>query len=323
MYTFARKSIRFLLALVLAVAGFALTGLHASAAPVTINLCASTGSITMPDSTSVPVWGFVLNPGSCTAGLVTSLPGPVLEVHAGDVVTVNLAGALPAGHTASVEIPGLSVSPVAGGYQFTASRVGTFVYQSDADAGRQMAMGLYGALVVRPVGEPAGFASGACSANPGSAYGGNAFDRECLLVLSQVDPAFNAAPDTFDMNNYLATYWLINGKAYPDASLNPLVSGAAGQKLLLRYVNAGYDNTAMMLLGAHQQVLARDAYPWNHPFLASTEIIPAGGTEDALVTVPSSGAPSANGFPLFNRNLHVTSGSPASAPGGMLTFIKP
>jgi len=321
MYRITGKTIRFLLALALALGGFALAGRHASAGPVTITLCASDGAITMPDATVVPVWGFVLNPGSCTPGLITALPGPMLEVNQGDVVTVNLASALPVGHTASFEVPGLSVSPTAGGYQFTASRVGTFVYQSDADAGRQMAMGMYGALIVRPTAAAAQFASNACSANPGSVYG-NAFDRECLMVLSQVDPAFNANPGGFDMNDYLATYWLINGKAYPDVSLNPLVTGSAGQRLLLRYVNAGYDNTAMILLGAHEQVLARDAFPLNHPFLADAEVIPAGGTEDAIFTVPAGAPPSPNGFPLFNRNLHVTSGSPASAPGGMLTFIK-
>jgi FtsP/CotA-like multicopper oxidase with cupredoxin domain len=139
-----------------------------------------------------------------------------------------------------------------------------------------------------------------------------------LLVLSALDPNFNANPDTFDMNNYLAIYWLINGKAYPDTAALP---ASPGQRLLLRYANDGFDNSAMMLVGMHQQVLARDAYALNNTFLANTETIPAGATEDAIVTVPASAPPGANGFPLFNRNLHVTNGSPASDPGGMLTFI--
>ncbi len=186
-----------------------------------------------------------------------------------------------------------------------------------------MAMGLYGALIVRPAAEAAAFTASSCSTTAGAAYG-NAFDQECVLLLSALDPNFNAAPDTFDMNNYLATYWLINGQAYPNTTP---ITAPAGQRLLLRYVNAGYDNTAMMLLGMHQRVVARDAYPMNNPFLANAETIPAGGTEDALVTIPATAAPTANGFPLFNRNLHVTNGRTTAGtyatPGGMLTFIRP
>src|SRR5581483_1290089 len=48
---------------------------------------------------------------------------------------------------------------------------------------------------------------------------------------------------------------------------------------------------------------------------------PAGATEDAIATVPAGSPPSANGYALYNRQLHVSNG-PAS-PGGMLTFITP
>ena len=151
---------------------------------------------------------------------------------------------------------------------------------------------------------------------------------EAPLVLSAVDPAFNNAGDpmTFNMYTYRATYWLINGKAYPDTTG---ITAAAGQKVLLRYLNAGYDNTTMMLLGMHEHVVAKDAWPLSNAYDANAETIPAGATEDAIATVPAGGAPSSNGFPLFNRQLHLTNGdqtgqSPSpSAGGGMLTFIHP
>src|SRR5262249_50303744 len=100
---------------------------------------------------------------------------------------------------------------------------------------------------------------------------------------------------------------------------------------LLRYLNAGYDNTSMSLLGMHQRVLARDANLLNDPFDAAAETIPAGATEDAIATVPAGPAPSGHGYALFNRNLHVTNGVAPSgeyttsltAGGGMLTFIHP
>jgi FtsP/CotA-like multicopper oxidase with cupredoxin domain len=172
-------------------------------------------------------------------------------------------------------------------------------------------MGLYGALIVRPTGQPT------------QAYGAStAFDVEQTLVLGAIDPNFNAAPDTFDLNDYLATYWLINGTSRPDT---PSIVAPVNQRLLLRYLNAGFDNTSMMLVGLHQQVVARDARLLNNPFDANTETIPAGGTEDTIVVMPSSPAPpSANGYPLFNRNLHLTNGpgpTPTSSDAGMLTFI--
>ena len=139
-------------------------------------------------------------------------------------------------------------------------------------------------------------------------------------MLSAVDPNFNAAPDTYNMYQYLATYWLINGKAYPNTAP---INAAPGQRLLLRYLNAGYDNTTMQLLGMHEQVLARDARLLNNPFFANAETFPAGSTEDVIAIVPASDPPSPNGFALYNRQLHVTNGSPGSFPGGMLTFISP
>src|SRR5262249_47165584 len=134
---------------------------------------------------------------------------------------------------------------------FTASRPGTYLYQSSGDAGRQAAMGLYGALIVRPL-----------TANQAYDTAAPAYRREAQLVLSAIDPNFNAAPETFDMHSYNATYWLINGTAYPDT---PPIAAPAGQRVLLRYLNAGYDNTTMMLLGMHEHVVARDARLLNNP----------------------------------------------------------
>ena len=73
----AFKKTRALLATVIALAGLTVGGTTASAAPVAINLCASTGSITMPDSVVVPVWGFVQT-ASCCLGprQQRELPGP-------------------------------------------------------------------------------------------------------------------------------------------------------------------------------------------------------------------------------------------------------
>jgi FtsP/CotA-like multicopper oxidase with cupredoxin domain len=221
-----------------------------------------------------------------------------------------------------LEIPGITVdpgptrAPVGGDVTvtFTASAPGTYLYSSGGDAGRQLAMGLAGMLVVRP-------------ATAGQAYAGanTAFDVEAPLVLGAVDPAFNLAPDTFDLHTYTATYWLINGKAYPDTTP---IAATAGQRVLLRYANAGFDNTSMLLLGMHQQVVGKSARALSNPLSATTEIIPAGATEDAIAVMPSTAPPTSHGFPLYDQQLHLTNGAQTGtsagspiAPGGMLTFL--
>jgi FtsP/CotA-like multicopper oxidase with cupredoxin domain len=314
------RKTRALLIVAVTAAAFTVANSSASAAPVTINLCAKPGTATLTGAVSVPIWGFGL--GSC-ATATASLPGPQLVVNEGDTVTVNITNALPAGHTLTFEIPGVTFNAGAtdvaagstGTVSFTASAPGTYLYQAGGGEGRQAAMGLGGALIVN-------------SLTGGQAYdtATTAYDTQATVVLGAVDPNFNAAPDTFDMYSYRATYWLINGKAYPDTAG---ITATAGQRVLLRYVNAGFDNTSMALLGLHEHVVARDAHLLNNPFDANAETIPAGATEDAIATVPAGAAPSTHGFPLYNRQLHVTNGDqtapnpvPATA-GGMLTFIHP
>ena len=321
------KKISALAVLLVSVAGSVLVGSTASAAVVAIELCATTGTVTIPgEAAPVPIWGFGIpsTPGNC-ATATASLPGPRLVVNVGDAVTLTVRNNLPPGsgnvtHALRFELPGMSFAagPVdaavgsAVTIGFTAAAPGTYQYQSGGDAGRQEAMGLSGMFVVRP---PV----------PGQAYGpGTAFDVEANLVLDAVDPAFNNAPDTFDLHAYRATSWLINGSPAPNAG----ITATAGQRVLLRYVNAGFDNTSMALLGMHEHVVARDGRLLDNPLDAVAETIPAGGTEDAIAIVPAGAPPSPNGFPLYNRNLHLTNGpqtgtSPSPAAGGMLTFIHP
>jgi FtsP/CotA-like multicopper oxidase with cupredoxin domain len=324
-----RHLTRGLLVAALVAAGISATGSNASAAAVPVELCAVPGTIDLPGQAGVPIWGFgtPTTPGDCSTA-TASLPGPVIDVNVGDVVTVHVINALPAGSGALIfEAPGIdfdagATDAVVGGAvtrTFTAGAPGTYLYQSSGAAGRQTAMGLYGALVVRPA--------------PNQAYGASThFDVEKVLVLSALDPVFNADPLNADLTTYLPTYWMINGKSYPQ-TMSDGIQASPGQTLLLRYVNAGFDNTSMELLGLHEHVLARDAHLLPQAFDAAVETIPSGGTEDALVTMPATAPPVGNGFALFNRQLHLTNGpttgppdfpaAPTPAPGGMLTFIHP
>ena len=75
-------------------------------------------------------------------------------------------------------------------YTFTATNPGTFLYEAGLlpNAEHQAAMGLYGALIVRPTSAPD-------VVIPGQAYADAAttFVDEAVLVLSEIDPALNNA----------------------------------------------------------------------------------------------------------------------------------
>jgi len=280
---------------------------------VGFDLCASDGTITLPDSTMVTVWGFVdTGGGPCTTGLVTSLPGPELRVNSGDAVTINLTNAL--AENVSVLVAGQSLAATGGtaglftteaaasggtvSYNFTAQE-GTYLYESGTNTSVQLPMGLYGALIVD-------------SGVSGQAYG-EAFDQEAVLLLSEIDPSLNANPGGFDLLDYHPTYWLINGEAYPNTAN---IMANPGDRVLLRYLNAGFDHPSMALLGAYQTVIAKDGFALSNAFDATAEIVPAGTTADMIVDTTGLGEMS---LALYNRNMYVTNGD--AFPGGMLTFI--
>ncbi|HET9667430.1 MAG TPA: multicopper oxidase domain-containing protein [Desertimonas sp.] len=292
-----------------------------------IDLCAKVNPAwNIVGSTTVPIWGFVLDDGTCSGD--AQLPGPTLGVDtppiaAGDTVTINLTN-VDVPENVSVVIPGLASSnpPDTGGvaaggsasYTFTATGPGTYLYESGAqsDAGQVgLPMGLYGAAVVR-------------STTAGQAYdeAWTAYDSEDVLVLSEIDPALNADPagsgcsggkDNCHLLDYHPTYWLINGKAYPDTAP---ISASSGDRLLVRYLNAGSFHHGMELLGAHQRVIAKDAFA-GYPYQVVAETIPSGSTLDAITT-PCVLAGD-DQIPLANANMHLTNVN--ASPGGMLTFL--
>ena len=272
--------------------------------PVTIELCALANTWDLGPTTA-PIWGFALMVGPDCSGEVAQLPGPVLDVDAGDDVTVVLHNEVP-GQTVALEFPGQNLFPDTVGvgtggmksYNFIASDPGTYLYESGMN--RQVLMGLYGALVVRP-------------ATADQAYNGaaSAYDVEAVLVLSEIDPLLNAAPSSFPLVDYAPKYWLINGKAYPGTTS---ISAAAGDRVLLRYLNAGSLHHTMSLLGTHQRAIAKDAYPVRYPYDVVAETIAAGSTADMIATIPSVGT-----YWLYNRQLHLD--NDGDFPGGMMTSI--
>lgn len=194
-------------------------------------LTTKTGYIALPDGNTMYMWGYSDGNGAFQH------PGPVLCVNQGDTVTITLNNTF--AEPVSIAFPG-QVNVTANGapaqpqfdssgnltsltntaaandgsmtYSFVASEPGTYLYQSGTNPEKQVRMGLFGALIVRPT--------------MGAGYGYNRPDskfeptEEFMVLLSEIDPYQHQAAEqnkTFNMNNYHPRYWLINGRGFPDS----------------------------------------------------------------------------------------------------------
>ncbi|WP_426503216.1 multicopper oxidase domain-containing protein [Dactylosporangium sp. McL0621] len=280
----------------------------------TFNLVAKTGYIDTPDGNSVFMWSYA-NADAPDNGHFQS-PGPVLCATQGQTVVVNLTNNLAeptsivfpgqdAQVTATGGAPGLLTTEAAATtgtvtYTFTAGSPGTYLYESGSDIGKQLEMGLYGALIVRP------------AAGANYAYGTTTqFDasREYLLLLSEIDPDLHHAVETggtYDVNSRRDRYFAVNGREFPDTiqdngtALLPnqpygsLVriqpnSAANMQPALIRMINAGALNHPFHPHGNHTTQIAQDGRPLLSPGggAASTEhfgeTVASGQTQDFLL----------------------------------------
>jgi FtsP/CotA-like multicopper oxidase with cupredoxin domain len=235
-------------------------------------------------------------------------PGPVLCVNQGDTVTVTLQNSLPYGLSTSIIFPGqedvmanaapaqpefdvsgnltsLTTSVASGGsltYSFTASRPGTFIYESGTDTKTQVPMGLFGALIVRPA-LGAGFVYNRADSQFTPT-------EEFLALLSEIDPYQHAAWEAgigpgkaFDLNTYRARYWMINGRGFPDsiadnfapwlvsqpygalARIYPYDAATHPYPAVERFINVGTEEYPFHPHGQNGLVIGRDGYPLEGP----------------------------------------------------------
>ena len=288
------------------------------------NLVAQESEVTMPDTTVIPMWGFALDTGqSCIPGTVPVWDvGPDLIV--GDTaLTINLRNCL--SEEVSIVISGQAAvlnpvtftdgqgrtrvksftteTPADGttvvSYTWTGLKPGTFLYQSGTHPGKQVQMGLYGAVKVDD-----------------GAYPGASFDNEVTLLYSEIDPALHRpTPTVAQPLNYKPGYFLINGQPYKDGVTVPLSAGDINQTLLIRFLNAGLKTHVPTLLGGYMTVIAEDGNLYPYPKEQYSVLLPAGKTMDALWDPAAAGI-----YPVYDSRHYMTTGG---APyGGMLAKLQ-
>jgi FtsP/CotA-like multicopper oxidase with cupredoxin domain/plastocyanin len=214
------------------------------------------------------------------------MPGPEIRAREGDRVRITLRNELPVGttiHWHGVNLPpemdgpvGLNQAAVEPGeefiYEFVATPSGTRWYHSHADPTAQIALGLYGPLIVEPR-EPK-----------------RSYDREFTYMLNEwdleltPDVAMGKAPrgpgDQMLRGGELGTdLFLMNGHAHE--SISP-IRLAEGERVLVRLINAGNLPHAIHTHGHSFKIVATDGndVPEGMALLKDTVLIGPGERYD-------------------------------------------
>ncbi len=212
------------------------------------------GSMTMDDGKTVAIWGFSDTAAGQMGGMNASgdFPSPPMRINVGTIVhtelnvpmmngihTIHHHGIEPADHADGV---GHITWDVNGTYtyQWRPMSPGTYFYHCHTNTVLHAEMGMYGALIVDP---PEG---------PGTLLSeGPTYDSEAFWVVDEIDSRWHTQGWTAgtcgeDVGQHLLEpdYFIITGvDASGSSAMNlPPISGniRVGQKLLARYVCAGY-----------------------------------------------------------------------------------
>jgi FtsP/CotA-like multicopper oxidase with cupredoxin domain len=247
-------------------------------------------------------------------------------------------------------------------YRYIPEDPGTYMYHCHVEDVEHVHMGLTGLVFVRP----------ALNQATGKKYAYNdpatIYDREFAMLLTEIDSHahFNDrhAQDT-DWSDYKAAFRLLNGRAWPDTiepNIDPadpnlpgrlrrlryqpnssLIQANAGEKVLLRLSNLGFEEHSMVLSGVEMKLVGRDAKPLtaNRPdfgvdppvagsrgdisTLTYRADLGPGESRDLIFTAPQVPAGMAKvTFTFYDRNYGFAKGEPdvpGDGFGGMRTEV--
>lgn len=257
--------------------------------------------LTMDDGTTVTMWGFTDNGGNMMGGMGNgSFPSPAMRITEGTIVHTNLNvdgmmwnhtvhhhGIEPADHSDGV---GHITWDVDGSYtyQWRPAHAGTYFYHCHTNTVLHAEMGMYGALIVDP---PEG---------PGTLFsGGPTYDVEAFWVVDEIDSSWHTLPwdagtcgDDVGLNELNPDYFVITGvDGSGDSAMNlPPISAtvAVGQKLLARYVCAGYHPQKIRFGGLTGKIYSSDGRPLPNP-VSVTEIRAASAERYDIIFEPKDG----------------------------------
>ena len=259
--------------------------------------------LTMDDGNTINMWGFTDNGGNMGMdgggmGGGGTFPSPAMRVTEGDIIHTNLNVGMMWVHTIhhhgiepeyrSDGVGHLS-HDVANGtytYQWRPAHAGTYFYHCHTNTVLHAEMGMYGALIVDP---PEG---------PGTLFsGGPRYDVEAFWVVDEIDSSWhNLAWDAgtcggdVGLNELNPDYFVITGvDGSGNSAMNtPPISATVqrGQKLLARYICAGYHPQKIRFGGLTGKIYASDGRPLPKP-VSVTEIRAASAERYDIIFEPT------------------------------------
>ena len=245
-------------------------------------------------------------------------------------------------------VPELSLSVPVGrdlSYFYRPHDAGTYMYHCHFEDVEHVQMGMTGMVFVRPkqnrspvAGDPVG---SKYAYNDGD--GSTRYDREFAFMLTELWSAAHyrdAHIQVSDWTDYDPSFWLMNGRAYPDTLAgngdplssvggrlqyqpnSSLVQCNAGERVLLRLSNLGYQEHSMSVDDIDLQIVAKDASllkgrdGTTNYLTTNTVDIGPGESRDVIFVAPGPGE-----YLLYDRRYSYLGNGGGPGYGGMMTKI--
>lgn len=272
---------------------------------------------TMNDGATIMMWGYTTNCAMIMPMPMGEVPGPVLEIGAGDTLnltldmtmapqepppynghTVHLHGAdLPAAEDGVPETNGGVVDGDTYTWSPTSDEAGSYMYHCHVHTVKHLEMGMYGALIVRPRNLAGAFID---QLTPDVA---TAYDFIETYVISSVDPAYHfAMGDSTVFADYNPQYFLLNGNEGPSSAAPAnILAAATGSKVALRLIGLHSVNGTFTLRdGAGNlqpfTIHVADGRSWAVPETVTSVDVNPGQRYDIIFETPAT---SGAWFPQF------------------------
>lgn len=206
------------------------------------------GSTTLWDGSVIRIYGY-----ASTFSDEPIFPAKTIYVNESDSVFLNVYN-ISQGCEHTVHVHGMDMEtkydgdPMTGHaimhlqnrtYPFFAKHAGTYLYHCHVQGAVHVQMGMYGMLIVKPLG-------GAKTAWTG----GPAYDKTYNWLLSEIDKSWHIdipvpvkfGGDTLIVPKYKPDYFLINGKSETELLVDDSIkiAGSQGEQIYLRTGNMGY-----------------------------------------------------------------------------------
>jgi len=259
-------------------------------------------------------------------------------------------------------------------YVFRPHDPGTYMYHCHVEDVEHVTMGMTSLVFVRPVQNGATlYPSGKYAYNDGDGSTGYDRENALFLSEIWAEGHWNDAHiQESDWSRFKADFSMLNGRVYPDTVLpnspinlaasthaltiqtdgngdlvpypgyehlqysphSSLITCNEGERVLLRFANLGFRESAMTLAGINMKVVGRDATLMRSrdgtdtSYLTDTLLIGAGESYDAIVEAPAfSGGSGSSGngydtYMLYNRRYTQDSNLTAGGGAGQRTEVR-